>query len=147
MCTAYECRIVRQTNSRSMTLSMTKCANSLWQDCGRNKWKVTASEWDRMSTDAKTLDFARGCNSIQNQLVNFSYFPSFGTVRSEVRILSPRPITHNPIRRNCSPNRIPVHRPTRIESICCIHRRDLLAGRVNRAFAQHAKPWCHRSHN
>jgi hypothetical protein len=45
-----------------------------------------------MSTDSKTLDFARGCNSIQNQLVNFSYFPSFGTVRSEVRILSPRPI-------------------------------------------------------
>jgi hypothetical protein len=24
-----------------------------------------------MSTDAKTLDFARGCISIQNQLVNF----------------------------------------------------------------------------
>jgi hypothetical protein len=24
-----------------------------------------------MSRDAKTLDFARGCNSIQNQLVNF----------------------------------------------------------------------------
>ena len=42
-----------------------------------------------MSTDSKTLDFARGCNSIQNQLVNFSYFSSFGTVRSEVRILSP----------------------------------------------------------
>jgi hypothetical protein len=27
----------------------------------------------------KTLDFARGCNSIQNQLVNFSYFSSLGT--------------------------------------------------------------------
>jgi hypothetical protein len=36
-------------------------------------------------------DFARGCNSIQN-LVNFFYHASFGTVRSEVRILSPRPV-------------------------------------------------------
>ena len=30
----------------------------------------------------QTLDFARGCNSNQNQLVNFFYFSSFGTVRS-----------------------------------------------------------------
>jgi hypothetical protein len=56
--------------------------------------KRTGNGWERMSTPAKTLDFARGCNSIQNQLVNFSYFPSFGTVRSEVRILSPRPINY-----------------------------------------------------
>ena len=48
----------------------TKCSVA---DCGRNKWKVTVNEWERMSTDAKTHDFARGCNSIQNQLVNFSY--------------------------------------------------------------------------
>ena len=75
-----------------MVFSMKKCANSLWQNCGRKKWKVTVNGWERMLTTAKTLDFARGCNSIQNQLVNFSYFPSFGTVRSEVRILSPRPI-------------------------------------------------------
>ena len=49
---------------------------------------------ERMVEDEETLDFAHGCISIQNQLVNFSYFPSFGTVRSEVRILSPRPLTH-----------------------------------------------------
>ena len=53
---------------------------------------MTGNGWDQMSLDAKTLDFARGCNSIQNQLVNFSRFSSFGTVRSEVRILSPRPV-------------------------------------------------------
>jgi hypothetical protein len=40
-------------------------SDSLWQDCGRNKWKVTGNGWDEMSMDAKTLDFARGCNSIQ----------------------------------------------------------------------------------
>jgi hypothetical protein len=51
--------------------------------------EIAGNGWERMSTTAKTLDFARGCNSIQNQLVNFSYFSSFGTVRSEVRTLSP----------------------------------------------------------
>ena len=78
-----------------MIFSMKKCANSLWQICGRNKWKVTGTGWDQMSSTAKTLDFARGCNSIQNQLVNFSYFPSFGTVKSEVQLLSPRPVTQD----------------------------------------------------
>src|ERR1051326_7694096 len=54
----------------------------LWQE----KRKVTANGWGQMSTTSKTLDFARGCNSIHNQLVKFSYFARFGTVRLEVRI-------------------------------------------------------------
>jgi hypothetical protein len=29
------------------------------------------TEWKQMSKDAKTLDFARGCISMQNQLVTF----------------------------------------------------------------------------
>jgi hypothetical protein len=53
--------------------------------------ECSGNEWERMSLVAKTLDFARGCNSIQNQLVKFPYLTWFGTVRSEVRILSPRP--------------------------------------------------------
>jgi len=39
-----------------------------WQVCGRNKWKTAVDEWNQMSTDVKTLDFARGCISMQNQL-------------------------------------------------------------------------------
>src|SRR5215831_11404303 len=48
-----------------------------------------------MGSDAKTLDFDRGCNSIQNQSVRFLTVCRFGTVRSVVRIHSPRPF--NPI--------------------------------------------------
>jgi hypothetical protein len=44
---------------------------SLWQDCGRNKQNTATAEWKQLSTDVKTLDFARGCISIQNQLVVF----------------------------------------------------------------------------
>jgi hypothetical protein len=47
--------------------------NALWQDCGRKKWKMTGNGWDQMSAYAKTLDFARGCNSIQ---INWLNFPS-----------------------------------------------------------------------
>jgi hypothetical protein len=48
--------------------------NSLWEICGRNKWKVTGKGWQRMSMYAKTLDFARGCNSIQIIWLNFLLF-------------------------------------------------------------------------
>jgi hypothetical protein len=33
--------------------------------------KTDGKGWERMSTDAKTLDFARGCISIQNQQLTF----------------------------------------------------------------------------
>jgi hypothetical protein len=46
--------------------------NPLWKVCGRNNWNVAGNEWERMSADVKTLDFARGCNSIQNQQLTFS---------------------------------------------------------------------------
>jgi hypothetical protein len=36
----------------------------LWQDCGRNKYKRAVAELHQVSTEAKTLDFARGCISM-----------------------------------------------------------------------------------
>jgi hypothetical protein len=41
--------------------------NSLWQICGRNKGKATGKGWDGCQQLQKSLIFARGCNSIQNQ--------------------------------------------------------------------------------
>jgi hypothetical protein len=35
--------------------------------------KTDGKGWERMSRDAKTLDFARGCNSIQ---INWLIFPT-----------------------------------------------------------------------
>ena len=60
-------------------------------DCGGNKRKATDNRWDQMSQLQKPL-ILLVVQLDSNQFVNFSYFPSFGTVRSEVRILSPRPI-------------------------------------------------------
>lgn len=64
--------------------------NSLWQICGRNKWKVTGNGCKRLQKPLILLVAAID----SNQLVKFSNPSSFGTVRSEVRILSPRPITY-----------------------------------------------------
>ena len=59
---------------------------------------MTVSEWKQMSADVKSLDFAYGCILMQNQLVKFRCPARFGTVRSEVRIFSPRPIKINDLR-------------------------------------------------
>jgi hypothetical protein len=48
---------------------------------------VSGKGWERMSTGAKRLDFARGC--ISNQLLNFSYHAWLGTVNNFMLILTP----------------------------------------------------------
>src|SRR6266567_2884956 len=50
---------------------------------------MTVIRWEEMSADVKTLDFARGCISMQNQLVKFTCPARFGTVRSEVESSRP----------------------------------------------------------
>jgi hypothetical protein len=57
----------RATPHQLVSLRTTSNSFSLWQDCGRNKWKLAVTECQHMSMHAKTVDFARGCNSNQNQ--------------------------------------------------------------------------------
>jgi hypothetical protein len=45
----------------------------LRQDCGRNKQELAGSRCHAMSIAANFLDFDRGCNSIQNQLVRSTH--------------------------------------------------------------------------
>src|SRR5437868_11099341 len=52
-----------------------------WQ----NSMKLSGQFWEPMSTDVKTLDFARDCIPMQNQLVSFRQPARLGCVRSLVR--------------------------------------------------------------
>src|SRR5215472_18343772 len=60
----------------------------MWPICGQNLQHWTATRWDEMWKDAKTSVFPWWLQLIQRQKLAFSRVLKFGTVRSEVRILS-----------------------------------------------------------
>src|SRR4029453_14098465 len=65
----------------------------VWPICGQNSQHFTGSKWKRMGTDVKTLEIPWWLQLSKRQILTLLPRLSFGTVRSVVRIHSPRPLT------------------------------------------------------
>jgi hypothetical protein len=67
-------------------------SKNVWPICGQNFQHATDTRWQRMGRDVKTLVNPWWLQLLKRQLLTFLPSVRFGTERSEVQILSPRPI-------------------------------------------------------